>query len=115
MKNQYRFFVLNQLLPVLLTATGLCSNNYPVNKRKSGQLCKRSLQAFFLTTTLWLLTAATTSAQTLGQYQFNSAVGVTCLTQNKSVTTQPANAVFSAYSNVGGTCAASTTAFVNSS
>jgi hypothetical protein len=65
------------------------------------------------TALVFLLVGSSAIGQTLGQYQFNSAVGVTCLTRNVSVTTQPTNASFSTFTNVGGTCVASTTSFVN--
>ncbi|MDB5250383.1 MAG: hypothetical protein JWQ40_4777 [Segetibacter sp.] len=106
------------MLPVLLTVKDVlfftAGIGEIIRKAKTRrEFFKRGLQGSFLTAILWLL-GSTASAQQIAQYQFNSAAGVTCLTQNRNVTTQPANAVFSAYSNNGTTCVASTSAFINS-
>ena len=64
----------------------------------------------FLTAMFLVLMSSVASAQ-LGVYSFTGA-GV-CPNQNPNITTQPANASFSAFSNTNATCVAATDVFQN--
>ena len=66
----------------------------------------------FLITVLLSVFAKSGFAQQLGIYQFASAIG-SCPNTNNTVTLQPLNATFSAFTNVGGTCVASASSFNN--
>lgn len=57
-------------------------------------------------------TISNLSAQTLGTYNFNTAVAGTCPNLFNNVAAQPANATFSSFTNTNATCVASTTAYV---
>ncbi len=114
MKNSYKVFASNLLYASYPSTFAGCTN--APDKSQKPAWHPGFVKAFSLicATLFFCFFSATQVSAQLGTYTFNNALATTCGNMNKSVTTQPANASFSAFANSGNTCVASTTNYVTS-
>ncbi|HEX8461325.1 MAG TPA: hypothetical protein VF623_07840, partial [Segetibacter sp.] len=101
--------------------TSFCKNIFRVPTAFSLQNCWeefliqnfKKIKRIAFTAILLVVFFSTSQAQQLGNYPFTGLLLATCPNNNNTVTSQPANATFSAFTNTGGSCVGSTSAFIN--
>ncbi|MCW3115000.1 MAG: hypothetical protein JWR18_3396, partial [Segetibacter sp.] len=106
-RSNYAFNKAKELISVTVGTSGCSDNKYNTGRT-------RRLSRFSFIVLFFVLFGSAASAQQLGTYPFTGLLVATCPNNNNAVTGQAANVTFSAYTNTGASCVASTTEFINS-